>query len=452
MTLIRYLITVISLFFLAAAVLASDDDSFRYRLDKGRLGDTIPFYYKGQYHVFYLTWGLGKTSWDHIVSTDLVHWKKLPTALISDGAADGPDGENMFTRCVIEKDGVFHIYYTGWNPRNTQGREWIMHATSTDLVKWTKHPEHAFRADGVQYFNRDFRDPYVFWNDTDKAWWMVLNTTDAKTDVAGVGRLRSEDLIHWKQLPPLALDPQLPKGETGTPECPDLFRSGDWWYLLYTREVQNIRRSKEILGPYRPCEPFALDGRILCGKRMFDGKRHIYIAPLENGVMCLPRELYAGPEGQLCQRPAAEVTAFFNRTLHQFDKLRNVAEGFVLQTPGNCMLDCSVQLDPQATLTITMRQQPDGRDFRSFALRPRTQDVEFGGPGGRESRRCPFDASKAIKFQAFVQDSTIECFVNDQYAFTFGAQYYPKCALSFKVDGGKAEVLELTVKTRQPHE
>jgi hypothetical protein len=48
--------------------------------------------------------------------------------------------------------------------------------------------------------------------------------------------------------------------------------------------------------------------------------------------------------------------------------------------------------------------------------------VEFGGPGGRERRRCPLDASKAIKFQAFVQDSTIECFVNAQYAFTFGAQ------------------------------
>jgi hypothetical protein len=31
MTLIRYLITVISLFFLAAAVVASDDDSFRYQ-------------------------------------------------------------------------------------------------------------------------------------------------------------------------------------------------------------------------------------------------------------------------------------------------------------------------------------------------------------------------------------------------------------------------------------
>jgi hypothetical protein len=145
-------------------------DSFHFRASVGNMGDTIPFYHNGQYHVFYLTWGAGKTSWDHIVSTDLVHWKELPRALTSDGAADGPDGENMFTGCVIEKNGVFHLYYTGWNPRNPQGREWVMHATSTDLVKWTKHPEHGFRADGVQYLNRDFRDPYVFWNDQDKAW------------------------------------------------------------------------------------------------------------------------------------------------------------------------------------------------------------------------------------------------------------------------------------------
>ena len=140
-------------------------------------------------------------------------------------ADDGPDGENMFTGCVIENAGVFHIYYTGWNPRNPQGREWIMHATSTDLVKWTKHPNTA-PADGIHYFNRDFRDPYVFWNDQDKAWWMILNTTDAKTDVAGVGLIRSEDLVHWKQMPPLVLEPQLPKGDAGTPECVDLFHSG----------------------------------------------------------------------------------------------------------------------------------------------------------------------------------------------------------------------------------
>jgi len=429
------------------------DTTCRFRLGQGNLGDTIPFYHKGQYHVFYqtkcvLTAGLDY-SWGHIVSTDLVHWKELPPAIIGNGMADGnavgPDAGAMWSGCVIENKGVFHMYYTWSRPGNPAGRELTAHATSSDLVTWTKHPEQTFGADGIQYFKRDFRDPFVFPHDN--AWWMILNTTDAKTDVAGVGLLRSEDLIHWKQLPPLAVEPKMGVGEGLTPECPDLFHSNDHWYLLYTRHVQNIRYSKNIFGPYLPCEPSALDGRILCGKRMFDGKRHIYVAPLGDGMMTLPRELYAGPEGQLFQRPVAEVTAFFGKTLHQFEMPRAVAEGFVLPTPGNCMLECSVQMDPQAELTITLRQQSDGGDCRTFVLRPKSQDVEFGGPGGREGRHCPLDAGKPIRFQAFVQDSTIECFVNDQYGFTFGAQNYPKCAVGFKVAGGKAKVLKLKVKT-----
>ena len=49
----------------------------------------------------------------------------------------------MFTGCVIERDGVFHIFYTGHNEtfRGTdRPDEAIMHATSPDLVHWTKHP------------------------------------------------------------------------------------------------------------------------------------------------------------------------------------------------------------------------------------------------------------------------------------------------------------------------
>jgi sucrose-6-phosphate hydrolase SacC (GH32 family) len=281
---------------------------------------------------------------------------------------------------------------------------------------------------------------------------MLLNTTDAKTDVAAPGLLRSEDLIHWKQLPSLVFDPPLPVGETGTPECPDLFRIGDYWYLLYTRHVQNIRRSKDILGPYRPCEPSALDGSILlCGKRMFDGKRHIYVGPVGGGpysVMCLPRELYAGPEGQLYQRPVGEVTAVFTENLLQFGEPRDVAAGFVLQTPDNYMLQCSVRIDPQATLVINMREQSGPSGGYTLNLRPKSQEADLNGPGFRDNRRCTLDTSKPIKFQAFVQGSIIECFINDQFAVTCRAHNYPKGVLSFKVEGGKAGVLDLKVKVR----
>ncbi len=66
-------------------------------------------------------------------------------------------------------------------------------------------------------------------------------------------------------------EPKMGVGEGLTPECPDLFHSGDFWYLLYTRHVQNIRYSKNLFGPYVPCEPTVLDGRLLAGNRLFDG-------------------------------------------------------------------------------------------------------------------------------------------------------------------------------------
>ena len=64
---------------------------------EGRLGDTIPFYWNGEYHVFYLLWDLKPAcSWEHIVSTNLIHWEERPTMLKSDpNDPTGPDGFHM---------------------------------------------------------------------------------------------------------------------------------------------------------------------------------------------------------------------------------------------------------------------------------------------------------------------------------------------------------------------
>ncbi len=40
------------------------------------------------------------------------------------------------------------------------------HATSRDLVTWEKHPEDDFEADPAVYDPSDWRDPFVFWNET----------------------------------------------------------------------------------------------------------------------------------------------------------------------------------------------------------------------------------------------------------------------------------------------
>jgi len=51
-------------------------------------------------------------------------------------------------------------------------RETVMHATSPDLIHWTKQPQDAFTGDGVHYDRKngpDFRDPFVFYNPEAKA-------------------------------------------------------------------------------------------------------------------------------------------------------------------------------------------------------------------------------------------------------------------------------------------
>ena len=110
---------------------------------------------------------------------------------------------------------------------------------------------------------------------------MLLCAGLAGSDFSGIGRLVSTDLVSWKPAEPLILDPPLLEGETGAPECPDLFCIGDYWHLLYTRRGQNIRRARHVDGPFTHGVPAQLDNTLLlAGKRLFDGRRHIYFGPL----------------------------------------------------------------------------------------------------------------------------------------------------------------------------
>lgn len=445
-----------------------------YRPEIGRLADTIPFYWKGEYHIFYLR-ALDKVPWEHIVSRDLVHWKELPTALVADGAPDSPDGLHMFTGSVIERNGTFHIFYTGWNPDNPRGREFIMHATSPDLIHWTKHPEDILGPDGVHYadhHDRDFRDAFVFWNENEGRYWMLLCADDAKTKAMVVGVAVSNDLTHWELEAPLANVP----GQ----ECPDFFRIGDTCYLI-GGEV--YRWAKDPRGPYHEAVSPGIDRPfIYAAKRMFDGRRHVWTgwlwdrvpeedhgAPQWGGTQCLPRELYAGPDGQLFSRPVPEVTAVFRHTvldlaakpsLSPADTAWQYRENALVgttaaktethgafATPPNYLLQCRVRLDPNAELALVLREQAATGDGYRLTLRPAQQEAEIAGPGFHYPHKILLDTGQPITIQAFVQGSMIECFINDAFAFSCRAYNYAQGRLGVNVTGGTATISALSVKT-----
>ena len=446
-----------------------------FRPDFGRLADTIPFFWEGEYHIFYLR-AIDKVPWEHLVSTDLVHWKELPTALVSDGAPDSADGLHMFTGSVTAHEGMFHIFYTGWNPANPAGREWVMHATSPDLITWTKHREHGFRADGAHYQNTDFRDPYVFWHEPEQRFWMILCARDATTGKPVQGVANSRDLIRWEQAEPLVLDP--PLGE-GTPECPDLFQIGDTWYLIHSPSAgtTDMRYAADIRGPYRP--PFSpnIDTPILyAAKRMFDGKRHLITGWLRDlngerdggefqwgGTQCIPREVYAGNAGQLCFRPVPEVTAVFTRSVmslrnqpplgagtgtwtHDGNSLASTGPAYArFDVPDDYMLRCVVSLSPDAAFSLDFRAQDTPDSGYRLLLRPGQQQAEILGATFNYPRPVPFDANKPVAIQAFVLGPIIECFINDAYAFSCRAYDLRKGGLGLRVEQGAVQVGELEI-------
>lgn len=432
-----------------------------YRPEIGALADTIPLFFNNQYHVFYLHRGEPGTPWEHIVSDDLIHWKELPVALRQDSnKPQSFDGCNMFTGCVIEHEGLYHIFYTGHNPHNPDGLEFVCHATSPDGVTWTKHPEHAFGPDGIHYQSKkDFRDPYVFWNEEDHCFWMILCTREAKTGKPVQGVARSKDLVSWEQVAPLVFEPPLSEG---TPECPDMFKCGDTWYLLNSpcAGTTDVRWSKSIRGPWCLPEPYAIDTPILyAAKRMFDGKRHVLTGWIRDlgdhrdsggwmwgGTQSLPREAYAGPDGQLFFKPVDEVVDVFSH-IYLEKKLKLSPDTTIAEeVPDNYMTECYVQMDSQAEFTMGFRVQDDKTRAYNLTISPSKNQGEISGPGFSSKRSCFIDTSKPVKIQAFLQGTILECFINDRYAFSWRAYDLSHGKFSVSIKGGNAEVESLQIR------
>lgn len=255
-----------------------------YKPSDAWAGDFIPFYWQGVYHLFYLkdyrdpkNRGRG-TPWFHISTTDFVHFTEHGEAL-----ARGRETEQdlyVYTGCVLEHNGCFHIYYTGHNPdfpKQGKPRQAIMHATSPDLMRWEKDKHNpVLYADETRYERDDWRDPFVFWNEEKNEFWMLLAARLRKGPEHRRGCIAlatSTDLKDWE-----VQDPFWAPSLYYTHECPDLFRLGDWWYLVYSefseQTVTRYRRSRSLNGPWLPARDDALDTRAFyAAKTASDGRR-----------------------------------------------------------------------------------------------------------------------------------------------------------------------------------
>lgn len=246
-----------------------------YTPEYAKTGDVIPFFDEDtkQFENFYLkNWNPDAPKekiirgWHRITTKDNRHYTEIPVHI------------HGGTGSVLRVGGLYHMFYCTFD--HNPPVQWVRHATSTDLTHWEEIPEETFKADGVIYRLSDWRDPHVFWNDSEKRWWMLLAAREnSSTERNGcVALCVSNDLKHWTIEKPL----YAPKANQGAYECPDMFQMGDWHYLVYSNYTDGFctyyRMGKSPRGPWLRPQVDTFDGRAFyAAKTGFDGKnRYIY--------------------------------------------------------------------------------------------------------------------------------------------------------------------------------
>jgi len=80
-------------------------------------------------------------------------------------------------------------------------------------------------------------------------------------------------------------------------------------------------------------------------------------------------------------------------------------------------------------------------------LNPGKGEAEITSSRFSHPRKVDIDWTKPVKIQAFVQGSIIECFIQDEYAFSCRAYGYRRGNLKMEVTKGDAKVVDLVVRT-----
>ena len=200
----------------------------------GRVGDPMPFFdpKAGDFKVLYLQeYDVNDSYCYHpfwcVETSDGANYTSLGEVLPA-GTSSLQQDAALGTGCCYYNaaDGLYYIYYTGHNG-NCQSTEAVMRATSSDFKTWTKDLSWTLYGANYDLSTTDFRDPQIF--DDNGTYHMIIATRSGDPRFAD---FTSTDLREWSY-----------QGCFNAVwdrmcECPDVFKMGDYWYMIYSEGYQ----------------------------------------------------------------------------------------------------------------------------------------------------------------------------------------------------------------------
>lgn len=440
----------------------------------GLLNDPNGFvWYNGRYYLFYQWFPFGAVHgmkhWFQTESFDLVNWENKGVAIQPEYSFES---HGIYSGSGFVHNELLYLFYTA----NKRDDEWNRHASQCLVMmdetgKMTKQDTPIIKRQPEGY-TEHFRDPKV-WQDKDK-FYMVVGAQ--REDLTGCVLLyQSNDLKQWSWLGEI----QTKERDFGFMwECPDYFELQNHGVLLFSPQglqaagdaFQNIYQSGAFVGKpldivsgyfdhdafqeldagfdfYAPQTTLSPDGRRLLVGWM--GLPDVeYPTDSEGWAHCLtiPRELSI-QDNILYQRPVRELEEKRKQEARAAMELSDAAENLGTLSGSSFEMICEVEVGSAQRAGLKLRVG-EGEETLLY-LDTLTQKVvldrtKTGAAFAQEYgtvRRKNYQKDK-VRFQIFMDTSSIEVFVNDG-EIVFTSRLFPKKesqGIQFFAEEGSAKI------------
>lgn len=436
--------------------------SLHYSCD-GYFGDVHPFYHDGKMYMFYLSTGRETGSVHQpfssmlCVSDDMIHYQ--PVELVMD-PANPPEQELYFALGVyVDADGRFRSCYGKGS--------YVGGSVSDELITWSNGAEPYMDEETTMLrykyrvsFDSDVysgRDPYITYDsETESYYCVVMNYYSDQADKGEKGLAlyigNREGIYSTKAVKLVSFT------GTGDPECPQLLKIGNRWYLFYSVYGSgagggvgglSYRMGGEGELPqnvdWENAREYSLDGGDLHAAQLVNVGDKLYMygwlnyephANVWGGYLNLPREVYQSENGTLLTRCDPYLTEKLNKgQWAQFTSENTVcknisADAARFVSKGNGMVTLQQQFGRTfLTADLTL---PAGADCAGFTLTQGSFQYFVGlrreeekliltvSSQGKEpeSAYIRVDDASTIQFRlkVIVDGPFVEAFVNDSHS------------------------------------
>lgn len=425
------------------------------------MGDPFPTCWDGVWHLYTLSCGLSEVY--HFTSTDLVKWVEHPPAMVGNGIATGT---------VVRRDGKYYFFYTDAGPQKIRlvvsNNPWRFDFTKSTLV--------AEADNKVYQLNKHkFRDCYVFYNEKEQLWWMLVEATSDNT--VAVGLFKSKDLLNWSQHDPIFKDPSRQHAS-----CPQVFKQGGRCYLTCLDYPSWCYTAEELCGPWSLAGYYHTKRLTAASRWASDGKRHLawgfftkHPTPEQNqrgygGPLGVGREMVFTANAGIGVRPLPELIAAIRKPQDNADvfahakglsgtwdldakrhELRCTSDAggvLLLDLPKknpNYYFEAGIELSqPVATAAVIVRCSKDFDEGYRVELKPADRKIairQFDPAGGIfDEREYLFDDNASSLLQIFVCDGQIEAFVDGQVSLSTRVLNRTEHRIAIDIAGSRATI------------